>query len=76
MSLVDMYGELYLMLSQIQAKFITQAFFSDMFSHIINKYHTEARKVSAIRNRSIINVTAFQIYGTDTGTFLISSAPG
>ena len=32
-----MYGQLYLMLFQMQAKFTTDAFFSNMFSYIINK---------------------------------------
>jgi hypothetical protein len=55
---------------------ITDAFFSNVFSHITNKYHTEDRKVIAISTRSIRNKRAFQIYVTDSETFLISSAPG
>ena len=46
-----MYGLLYLMLFQMQAKFITDAFFSNMFSHSTHKWGVEARKATAITTR-------------------------
>jgi hypothetical protein len=47
-----------------------------MFSHIINKYQVEASRVIAITIIITRNKIPFQIYSTDTGTFLIVSVPG
>jgi len=68
-----MYGLLYIMLFQMQAKFITDAFFSNMFSHSINKQEVEARKAIAITTGNIRNKMSFQLFATDTEKFIKSS---
>lgn len=70
-----MYGQLYLMLFQMQAKFTTDAFFWNMFSHIINKLQVEAKKAIMITTRSTRNKISFQLYDTDIEKFLKSSVP-